>query len=157
MEIFPAWNVRHGTWRSKEAVLRGAKVPLAGQRILIAEDESFIAFELAAIVERLGCTVVGPVSRVEEVLRHAVEDRCDGALLDVNLRGQLIFEIMPELQDLALPLIITSGYQDMTFFPKEFRTLPRIGKPVDERELRRVCEQVFGHSLSDDGAARFDV
>ncbi|WP_291699096.1 response regulator [Bradyrhizobium sp.] len=130
------------------------KVPLAGQRILIAEDESFIAFELAAMMERLGCTVVGPVSRVEEVLRHAVEGWCDGALLDVNLRGQLIFEILPRLQAVRLPLIISSGYQDINFYPMNFRMLPRIGKPVDERELRRVCELVFGNSLRD---GRFDA
>jgi len=137
--------------------LRSAKVPLAGRRILIAEDESFIAFELAAMLEQLGCLVVGPVSRVEEVLPHAVEGRCDGALLDVNLRGQLIFEIMPGLQALRLPLIITSGYQDISFFPEKFRTLPRIGKPVDERELRRACEQVFGNPLSDGGPGRLDL
>jgi DNA-binding NtrC family response regulator len=137
--------------------LRGAKVRLDGRRILIAEDESFLAFELAAMMERLGCMVIGPVSRVEEVLPHAVEGRCDGALLDVNLRGQLIFEVMPGLQALGLPLIITSGYQDISFFPERFRTLPRIGKPVDEGELRRVCEQVFGHPLSDGGSGRLDV
>ena len=138
-------------------IVHDAKVPLAGQRILIAEDESFIAFELQAILERLGCRVVGPVSRVEEVLRHAAEGGCDGALLDVNLRGQRIFEIIPELQALGMPLVITSGYQDVTLFPLDFRTLPRIGKPVDEGELRRVCEQVFGHPLLDGGPDRTDV
>lgn len=144
-------------FETREAFLCSAKVPLAGQRILIAEDESFIAFELAAIVEGLGCQVVGPVSRIEDVLRHATEGGCDGALLDVNLRGRLIFEIMPELQALGLPLIITSGYQDITFFPVNLRTLPRIGKPVDERELRRVCEQVFGNPLSERGPGRPEV
>ena len=125
-------------------------------RILIAEDESFIAFELAAMLERLGCAVIGPVSRIDEVLQHATDGRCDGALLDVNLRGRLIFEIMPELQALGLPLIITSGYQDITFFPVNLRTLPRVGKPVDESELRRVCEQVFGSPLSERGPGRPD-
>jgi len=139
------------------AILRDAKVPLAGQHILIAEDESFIAFELQGLLERLGCWVVGPVSRVEEVLWHALEGECDGALLDVNLRGQQIFEIMPKLQALGLPLIITSGYQDITLFPMNFRTLPRIAKPVDESELRRVCEQVFGNPLLYGRRGRFDV
>ncbi len=111
------------------------------KRILVAEDESILAFELEA--ERLGYTVVGPVSRVEEVVRHAVAGECDGALLDVNLRGQQIFEVLPKLQALGLPLIIASGYQDTSLFPLIFRTLPRIAKPVDESELRHVCEQVF--------------
>ena len=124
-------------------VLTNSKVPLAGQRILIAEDESVIALDLEEMLQKFGCRVVGPVARVEQVLRHALEGGCDGALLDVNLRGQQIFEILPRLQALGLPFIITSGYQDITFFPMIFRASPRIAKPVDERELRRVCEQVF--------------
>ena len=120
-----------------------AKVPLSGQRILIAEDEGLIALDLEEILQKFGCRVVGPVARVEQVLPHALEGGCDGALLDVNLRGQQIFEILPRLQAAGLPFIITSGYQDITFFPMIFRALPRIAKPVDENELRRVCEQVF--------------
>ncbi len=124
-------------------VLSNAKVPLAGQSILIAEDESLIALDLEEILRKFGCRVVGPVAGIEQVLRHALEGGCDGALLDVNLRGRQIFEILPRLQALGLPFIITSGYQDITFFPTIFRALPRIAKPVDEGELRRVCEQVF--------------
>ena len=123
------------------------RVPLAGQRILIAEDESLIALELEGILERFGCAVVGPVWRIEEVLRYALEGGFDGALLDVNLRGQQIFDILPRLQALQLPFVITSGYQDVSFFPALFRTLPRVAKPVNESELRRVCERVFGNPL----------
>jgi len=124
--------------------LGNTKVPLIGQRILIAEDEGLIALELEERLERIGFTVVGPVSRVEEVLCHALKGGCDGALLDVDLRGRQIFEILPQLQALGLPIIIASGYQDVTLFPPVFRTLPRVAKPIDENELRRVCEQVFG-------------
>src|SRR5215475_11681172 len=45
MEIFDAEAVDIVLCR-RMAILRDAKVPLAGQHILIAEDESFIAFEL---------------------------------------------------------------------------------------------------------------
>jgi DNA-binding NtrC family response regulator len=137
--------------------LSNAKVPLAGQRILIAEDESVIALDLEAILEGFGCKVVGPVSRVEQVLTYAQQGECDGALLDVNLRGRQIFEILPELQTIGLPVIIVSGYQDITFYPMIFRALPRVAKPVDENELRRVCEQVFGHPLVRRGPERINL
>ena len=129
-----------------------SRVPLAGQRILIAEDESLIALELEAILEGFGCTVVGPVSRVDEVLHYGLRGGCDGALLDVNLRGKQIFDILPKLQALGLPFIITSGYDDVTLFPVLFRNLPRIAKPVSETELRRACEHVFGAIGSRNGA-----
>jgi DNA-binding NtrC family response regulator len=126
-------------------VLSNSKEPLAGQRILLAEDEGLIALELEQILEGFGCEVVGPLASVDEVLDHAQRGRFDGALLDVNLRGRQIFDILPALQNLGLRLIITSGYNDVTLFPVEFRAMPRIAKPFDERELRRICEKVFAN------------
>ena len=138
------------SWRVIKVVplTSNSKSPLTGQRILVAEDESFIALELERMLESFGCEVVGPVSSVREVLEQAVKGGCDGALLDVNLRGQQIFEILPKLENLGLRLIITSGYNDVTLFPEAFRRMPRIAKPFDERELRRICENVFVKSAS---------
>ena len=129
--------------------------PLTGQRILVAEDESFIALELERMLESFGCEVVGPVSSVREVLQHAIQGDCDGALLDVNLRGQQIFEILPELERLGLRLIITSGYNDLSLFPAAFQRVPRIPKPFDETELRRICESVFARSPSRSQSATY--
>jgi len=125
----------------------GAKTPLAGQRILVAEDEGLIALELERMLEDFGCDVVGPLASVDAVLQ-AVSDNAngsdfDGALLDVNLRGRRIFEILPALQELGLRFILTSGYDDASLFPAPFRAVPRIAKPFDERALRRLCERIF--------------
>jgi DNA-binding response OmpR family regulator len=116
---------------------------LDGLRILVAEDEGLIALELETVLQGLGCEVIGPVSRVAEVLREAERGSLDGALLDVNLRGEQIFAVLPQLIALGLRIIITSGYDDATLFPPEFRSLPRLAKPFDERALRAMCEATF--------------
>ena len=123
-----------------------ADKPLAGRRVLLAEDEGLIALELERLLQHFGCEVAGPVASVDEVLENAQPGGFDGALLDVNLRGRQIFEILPKLQTLGLRLIITSGYDDVTLFPAPFRTVPRVSKPFDERELQRMCESVFASS-----------
>lgn len=121
---------------------KGAKRLLEGRRILLAEDEGLIALELERMLTDFGCDVVGPVASVEGVLENAERGGFDGALLDINLRGRQIFEILPKLQTLGLKLILTSGY-DVTLFPPPFRGVPRIPKPFRESELLRICERVF--------------
>jgi DNA-binding NarL/FixJ family response regulator len=120
-----------------------ASSSLDGLRVLVAEDEGLIALELETVLQSFGCEVVGPVSRVNEVLREAERGGLDGALLDVNLRGEQIFAILPRLVELKLPIVITSGYDDATLFPEAFRSLPRLAKPFGESSLRRICEQTF--------------
>ncbi len=112
-------------------------------RILVAEDESLIALDLVRALEDAGCTVIGPVSRIQDVPALAKSEQPDGALLDVNLRGSQIFEVLPQLQDLGIKVVLTSGYDDATLFPPAYRGLPRVTKPFDERSLRQVCAANF--------------
>jgi len=116
---------------------------LRGLRILVAEDESLIALDLVQALEAAGCEVIGPVNRVQDVPQLAKIEHPDGALLDVNLRGQQIFEILPELNLLGIKVVLTSGYDDATLFPREYRELPRVTKPVDQRLLEQVCVANF--------------
>lgn len=58
--------------------------PDARQRILVAEDESLIALELETALIDLGYDVIGPVSRVQDVVQHVEAGGLDGALLDVK-------------------------------------------------------------------------
>ena len=133
------------TRKGRVQLQKSSKGPLAGRRILLAEDESLIALDVKQMLEDFGCDLVGPVASVDEVLEYVQRESLDGAVLDVNLRGRQIFEILPDLQKLGIRFILASGYDDVTLFPAPFRAMPRIAKPFDERELRRICERVLGN------------
>lgn len=117
----------------------GPSVSLENCRILVAEDEALIAIGIESMLQGFGCEVVGPVAGVQEILQMVDAEPVDGALLDVNLRGHQVFEILPELLRRKIPVMLTSGYDDATLFPPAFRDLPRISKPFDEATLRRMC------------------
>jgi two-component SAPR family response regulator len=110
---------------------------LAGCNVLIVEDDYFVAKEMATVLREHGANVMGPVpdtSRGRALLAKAVPD-C--ALLDVNLKGQFVFELAEELLDRGVPAIFTTGY-DSSFLPQQLRNSPCLQKPVDTFELIRL-------------------
>ena len=58
---------------------------LRGARILVVEDEAFIALDLVMAIEDAGAIAVGPAATVAEALELISFDPPDGAILDVNL------------------------------------------------------------------------
>src|SRR5215475_15253174 len=115
------------------------EVLLSRLRILIVEDEGLIALNLELMLRRFGCEVVGLVSQVGDIVDAVKKHHPDGILLDVNLRGRKVFDVLAEVVSLGVPCVLSSGYDDPTQFPAAFRNLPRIAKPFDESALRRVC------------------
>jgi len=117
---------------------------LANRRILVAEDEGLIALDLESMLQGFGCEVVGPLSDIHDILSTIRSQPVDGALLDVNLRGRQVFEILPEFLSRGIPVVLTSGYDDATLFPRVFRELPRLSKPFDLDTLRQICAVTMG-------------
>lgn len=113
-------------------------------RVLLAEDETLVAAEIEEILLEIGCEVVGPVATVAEIERLAVSERLDGAVLDVNLRGTHVFRALPVLLQRGVPVILSSGYEDRSLYPEEFRELPLLVKPYEAEDLARAVRRAFG-------------
>ena len=112
-------------------------------RILVVEDETMIAFLIEQIVTDAGFEVVGPVSRLAKALEVAVSQPLSGALLDVNLAGDLTWPLAHALQDRGIPFVFMTGYAQRGFVPAEFENVPIIGKPFHaEQVLAAIAEMV---------------
>jgi CheY-like chemotaxis protein len=120
---------------------------LEGLRILIAEDNLFAAMALEQTLLAFGCHPVGPVGRLDQAMSLALHENLYGALLDVELQGQLVFAVAEELQRRRIPMVFASGYGTDEIFPAAFVRHPRLPKPFGGDDVRRaLTAMVAGRS-----------
>ena len=84
-----------------------------GARVLILEDEYFIADDLARALREAGGEPVGPVSTVKQAEELVALGGLDAAILDLNLRGEMASDFIRRLATAELPCLIVSGYGEM--------------------------------------------
>ncbi len=102
---------------------------LEGLKVLVVEDEMLIAAEMEATLEDLGCQVVGPFSRVTQALEALESAEVDAAVLDVNVRGEMIFPVAEKLRGMGVPMVFCTGYADLPNIPEPLQDQVRLSKP----------------------------
>ncbi|MGY3444766.1 DNA-binding response OmpR family regulator [Bradyrhizobium sp. USDA 4473] len=119
-----------------ESVAQLRDLPLlAGRRILVVEDEYFLADGIDRAFQALGAVVAGPVGTIGDARRILhVGGVIDGAVLDVNIRGEMIYPVARELLARSVPFVFTSGY-DRIVVGSEFAHVPLFEKPIDVRAM----------------------
>lgn len=109
--------------------------PLNGRRILVVEDDYLLAESLNDLLVEAGVCVLGPVGNVPEALSLVTSGQSiDGALLDVNVRGQPVFPVADALLERGVPFSFCSGYDRYTL-PPRFAHLSYCMKPYNPRTI----------------------
>ncbi|MGY8679391.1 response regulator [Bradyrhizobium sp. UFLA05-153] len=103
---------------------------LEGCRVLILEDEYFIADDLSEILKSHGATIVGPLGDLIDAERQVTRDHFDFAIVDVNLRGESTYGIADQLARQGRPFAFATGY-GAGAIPERFRDVKRFDKPLD--------------------------
>ena len=103
---------------------------LSGRRILVVEDEMFVAMLVEDLLADLGCEVVGPASSVAQVLQLLNGAALDGALLDVNLGQEKVYPVAEALRRTHVPYVFVTGY-GVAGLEQAYRNDPTIQKPFD--------------------------
>ena len=113
----------------------GSTQALKSRRLLVVEDDYLLADDLARSLEALGVEVVGPVGSIDDALALIAGDGAlDGALLDINLRGERVFAVADALAARRVPFVFTSGY-DRVAIPACYAEIPLCTKPTDALRL----------------------
>ena len=111
---------------------------LTDARILVLEDDYYLATDLQAALEAAGAVVIGPFSDEAEADRAIATALPDCAFLDLNLGGGPTFALPRALMRQGVPFAFVTGY-DAEAIPAEFDGVERIEKPIDTRKLARAA------------------
>ena len=87
-----------------------ARIAVAGNRIMIVEDEALVAMALRESLDELGMSVLGPFSRISEAMIALRNNRIDAAILDINLGGEMIYPLADMLAADHVPFVFITGY-----------------------------------------------
>ncbi|MCA1388010.1 response regulator [Bradyrhizobium sp. IC3195] len=113
------------------------RAELKGRRIFVVEDEYFLADDIGKTFRALGAEIAGPVGDLEDALKILHDGTVlDAAVLDVNIRSEMVFPIARELRARNVPFLFTTGYDKITLSP-EFQDVPLLEKPIDLAAMAR--------------------
>ena len=122
-----------------------AERSLHDRHILIIEDEYMLADELRCAFGEAGGTVLGPVGNVPDALDLIKrEGRIEGAVLDVNLHGEMAFPVADLLIERGVPFVFTTGY-DESIIPDRFSKILRCEKPIAVDGIIRAIGRMVGN------------
>ena len=127
--------------RPKETLSAARNDGLAGRRILVVEDEYFLANDLSRALADSGACVIGPLRDVEEGLQALQRETVDIALLDINTRGGLVYPLADELLTRGILIVFTTGYGEAAI-PRKYAHVPRWEKPFDPAALAHALPEL---------------
>jgi DNA-binding response OmpR family regulator len=108
---------------------------LAGTRVLVVEDEYYLADDVRTTLTDIGADVLGPLPSVSEAQAFINANAAiDCVLLDINLGGELAFDVADTLRERNIPFAFLTGY-DRQALPGRFLKVQRLEKPANAEQL----------------------
>lgn len=104
-------------------------------RILVAEDEYIMAFDLCDTFEEAGYEVEGPHAGISSAMLACQRGRPDVALLDIELADGLCLELAQKLLDDNVPVILHSDPEDTGALAARFPRATTLVKPCPPAKL----------------------
>jgi CheY-like chemotaxis protein len=139
--VIPLTIETPGSGKSEEKLIRIH--PKEAKKLLLAEDETLVGMMMRDLLSDAGFFVVGPIQTLDEAIGAARSFEFDGAILDVNMGGTLVYPLAELLAQRGIPFIFITGYDDDSIDPR-FSGASILQKPLDPEKLKFALEKNFG-------------
>lgn len=115
---------------------------VVGLRLLVVEDEMLIAMTIEDALTDLGCVVIGPASSVTKAMDLLKGENIDGAILDLNLKGEQALPVAQALHERGTPFFFLTGYGSTGVSEATFNA-PTLPKPFDPAALEQLIKETI--------------
>jgi PAS domain S-box-containing protein len=123
--------------KTEKAQGNGAQSATEGRCVLLVEDEAIVGMMMKDFLTEIGFHVIGPFGNVSDAIGAIEIERLQAAVLDINLRGEMIYTLADELAGRGVPIVFVTGY-GAEAIDGRFANVPVLQKPVDNAALRRA-------------------
>lgn len=110
------------------------ETPIQGKRILLLEDDYYLASDASAILKDAGAEIVGPFGRAEDALDALENGGVDAGVIDINLGTGPEFGVAEALRARGIRFIFATGYGEGVV-PPSLGEVRRLEKPFKPSEL----------------------
>ncbi len=115
---------------------------LKGLRLLLVEDEALVAMLVHDIISDAGAMVVCAAPNVDAAISVLDTESVDGAILDVNLSGELVDPVADELIARNIPFVFLTGY-GRSGIADRFPDAIVVTKPFEDAQLLAAVNRVL--------------
>lgn len=115
-----------------------------GQKILVAEDEMIIGFDLCDTCEEAGFTVEGPHPGISSAMLAFQKEKPDLAILDVSLDDGKVFPLAEKLAAENIPIIFHSGNASEAEIRSHFPNATIRSKPCPPHDMIAAVSGALG-------------
>lgn len=109
--------------------------PLAGVRVLVVEDDTFILLDLESILLDAGAEIVGSCRTVGEAILVLEAGRVDAAILDFGLGDGTVAILADRLQAQGTPFCFYTGQVDTDPRLEPWRDHKLVPKPAQPQAI----------------------
>ena len=113
--------------------------------ILVAEDETIVAWDLCATVEEAGYTVEGPYTDISSAMLAYQKQKPDLAILDVQLGDGNVFPLAEQMMAENVPVIFHSGQMTPAEVARRFPSAQALAKPCPPAEVIDSIQRAAHH------------